>query len=261
MTLQKAKWVMETTGMAMMAAALVAVSAAIAAQAPAPSGTKQYRPFTAKYIRTYLSERGRMKTFSGTFYRRADGAFSDISETEAGGTPGKSRDILIPADRSFTLADSFTGTSTTTLLLEERRFQNLMDRESGTCDILKDESVKRLGESELLGLKVIEVEEPFGRSTVFRKTIAPELWCFALQKLDIDHGAVRTITQVTQITFGEPDPEAFRPPADYTEVSPMELNARWRALFGYDFFDPAVAQRREQDYQQGRERQRQQGNR
>jgi hypothetical protein len=128
------------------------------------------------------------------------------------------------------------------LYLEERRFQNLMDTEFGTCGILTDESVKRLGESEFLGIKVIEVEEPFGQSSVLRETIAPELGCFALQKLDIDHGAVRTITQVTQLTLGDPDPEAFRPPPGYTEVSPLEFNARWRALDGYDYFDPAPAQ-------------------
>ena len=253
MTLLKTKWVMKTPRVAMIAAALLAFSAAIAAGQA--RGAARHEAVPAVYCQVHPDlpfRTGPDETFSGTFYRRADGALSHISESEGPeGVPGTDRYIFIPADRSFAMANSFTGTSTTTLYVEERQFQNLINTEFGTCAILDDESVKRVGESEFLGIKVIEVEDPLGQSSVLRKTIAPELGCFALQKLDIDHGAVRTITQVTQLILGDPDPEAFRPPAGYTEVSPLELNARWRGLYGHDFyFNPAAAQRQEQDYQQ-----------
>jgi hypothetical protein len=249
----------KTRGAALGTVVALTLSVAIASgQAPPSPGTKEQQPFTAKYIMTYLDEVGRTTTFTGTWYRRADGAISHVRETGGPlGAPGMDRDIFNPADRSWITATSFTATSTAMLHLIMGQFRSLVDANFGTCTVLGDETVKHVGESQFLGVKVTELEEPLGRASVMRRTVAPDLGCFSLQTLDIDSGVVRTITQTTQLNFGEPDEEAFRVPDGYAEVSPLEFNARWRGLFGHDFFRPVQAQKLEQEYQQGKERQRQ----
>jgi hypothetical protein len=237
---------------------VVALSAAIAnGQGPGSPRTKTYQPFTAKYVLTYLDEVGRTKTFSGTVYRKADGSISQIEETEGPrNVRGTSQTIAGPAEVSWKTAESYIGTFTT-MYLDQRQFQNLAEVNFGTCAILTDESVKRVGESHFLGVKVIEVEEPTGRASVLRRSVAPDLGCFSLQTLDMERGVVRTITQATELILGEPDPQVFRVPDTYSEVSPLELEARWRGRFGQDYFGPEISQRLEAQYQQGKERQRQ----
>jgi len=241
--------------------ALVAVEAA--GQAPVSEGTREaYRPFTAKYLWTYIDDQGATINFSGKFHRTADGSFSQIEEMEG---PRRERGtvqyIVNIADRSWTSARSYTHTSTTVVYLDDRKFQNMVSEVAGNCAILEDGSYRRVGESELLGIKVIEMESKVGRDTVLRDSIAPELGCFVLQHLLVDHGEVRAIEQVTQITLGEPDPDALHVPAGYAEASPLEFEARWQQLFGREYYGAAQAKRLELEYQQGKARQRQRNNR
>ena len=242
---------------------MMAFAAAMAAgqAAVSPNGT-EHQPFTAKYLWTYLDEQGTAINFSGTFYRTADGSFSRIEETEGpSGMRGTDRNIANLPDRSWTSASSYTHTSTVTVYVDDRKFQDMVNGVAGNCALLEDGSFNRIGSSELLGFKVVETEYKIGRAMVSRDSIAPELGCFVLQHLLVDRGEVRAIEQVTQITLGEPDQAAFRVPAGYTEVSPLEFEARWKQLFGQDYYGAAQAKRLELEYQQGKARQRQRNNR
>ena len=232
----------------------VVVSSYMAAQSAGPE-VKQYHPFTAKMETTYIDDDGGETRFRKSFFRKSNGSYAEIKGTEAVGERGTRQNILDPATRSYATVDSFTKSVLVLFLPDEwefRSFQQLV----GTCRWLADGTWKRVGQSERLGIHVIEVEESKTENLKKKLWVAPDLDCFPLLDLLIEKGEVRTKEEVLSLEFGEPDPGAFRVPSGSVYVNPLQFEERWKKRFnGQSYYgDPQLAEKVERRFQDAKAR-------
>ena len=61
--------------------------------------------------------------------------------------------------------------------------------------------------------------------------LAPALACIRLEETMKEDGKVRLVRQAENIRLGDPDPSLFAVPAEYTELSPMQVEARFKEWF------------------------------
>jgi hypothetical protein len=61
--------------------------------------------------------------------------------------------------------------------------------------------------------------------------MAPALGCIRLEERWNRDGRLTMIRQAENIRLGDPDPSLFEVPADYTELSPMQVDARFKEWF------------------------------
>jgi hypothetical protein len=149
---------------------------------------------------------------------------------------------------------SFTK-SAIVIVPDEQKFRSLLE-EPGSCAWLTDGTWKRIGESEMLGIHIVEVEDKWSENLSMMSWVAPVLECFPLVRLRIDKGVVRTMTEVLSVEFGEPDPSAFRAPPGYVEMSPLEFEELWKKKYnGRRYYsNDEQALKVEHDYQAGKAR-------
>jgi hypothetical protein len=233
---------------------LLSLTGAGRCQSAEPVG-KQYRPFAATIKTTYINERGGEKQFSEWFFRRSNGSYAHIKHTEGyDDERGIDRYVANTEERSFAYMTSFTRTRIV-FFPEEQKFRGYLE-EPGTCGGLTDGTWKRIGESERLGIHVMEVEDKWSETLSTRRSVAPELECFSLLDVHIEKGVVRTIREVLSVQFGEPDPGAFRSPQEYVDVSPLEFEELWKGKYnGRRYYgNDEQALRTQYEYQAGRAR-------
>ena len=228
-------------------------SALSAQSSAAPTG--RYTPLTASTRLTDIYEDGRELVFLGQFFRKSDGSYARVEESEAyDGERGTIRDILDVPTRTWVWAESFVNAAIV-MRRSEAQFGNLMWIEGGCRNDLEDADSKRIGESQMLGVHVIEVERKLTDGLTVRRWVAPELQCFALLDLLVEKGEVRTKNEVLSIQFGEPDPAAFRVPAGYKIVDPLQFEDLWKQRTnGRDGFGDEGAQKLQREYEEGRSR-------
>jgi hypothetical protein len=218
----------------------------LAAQPPGP-----YRPFSAQIKTTYLDEEGAETVFVSSFYRRADGSYAELGETEAFGERGKFHWILDARERTWIDVNSFTGAVLIFPLIRDSKFRSLLE-EPGTCGRLSDGTWTRAGDGEMLGMKVIDIESPLGRMKT-KLRVAPELQCFPLLDLLIENGVAVTKKEVVSLDLGRPDPAAFQIPPGFREVSPMQFEELYQKRFrGGSYFGKEEAARQEREYQEAK---------
>ncbi len=227
---------------------------ALSAQSSA-APTERYSPLTASTKLTDIYEDGGVLEFSGQFFRKSDGSYARVEESEAyGGERGTYWDILDVPTRTWVWAESFINAAIV-MRRSDAQFDNLMRIEGGCRNDLEDADSKRIGESQMLGVHVIEVERKLTDQLTVRRWVAPELQCFALLDLLIEKGEVRTKKEVLSIQFGEPDPAAFRAPAGYRIVDPLQFEDLARQeSYGHDGIGEERAQKLQREYEEGRSR-------
>ncbi len=215
--------------------------------------TERYRPFTAEVATTYFYEQGDAKVFSGRFFRKSDGSYARIEESEAnGGERGTVRYILDAPTRTWVDADTFVNAALV-MRRSESEFRRLMLSEGGCEDDPGDVDSKRVGESEKLGMRTVEIESQVSPNLITRRWVAPDLQCFELLNLLIEKGEVRTKKEVLSVQFGEPDPEPFRVPAGYRIVDPSQYEELWKKKYnGRDYFGEKALARLQREYEEGR---------
>ena len=103
-----------------------------------------------------------------------------------------------------------------------------------------------------LGHSVIQVEESDSVQRAMR-WVAPDLDCYPLEKtiwlLEPRRGGDYQETVVTDIEVGALPSSLFELPTDYTERSPLQIEAEYTARFsGHPFFGQQVAQEAEKQY-------------
>ncbi len=219
-----------------------------AAQSASPAAVP-YRAFTAEVRATDVDADGGESQYHESYARKSDGSYAHIRETENDvGERGVARSIFDAASRSFTRASSFTKAAITFLGEQEvRAFQTV----PGSCSWIADGTWKQVGESEKLGMHVLEVELVSPNQT-HKYWVAPELDCFPLLDVVIQKGMVRTKEEVISIEFGDPDPSAFRIPPGYVEVSPLQYEELWKKKYGRSYYGEEQAQTLERKYQEGK---------
>jgi len=227
---------------------------ALSAQSSA-APTERYSPLTASTKLTDIYEDGGELVFSGQFFRKSDGSYARVEESEAyGGERGTYWDILDAPTRIWVDAQSFINAAIV-MRRSDAQFRNFMGNEGGCRNDLEDADSKRIGESEKLGVHVIEVERKLTDGLTVRRWVAPDLQCFALLDLLIEKGEVRVKKEVLSIQFGEPDPAAFRVPAGYKIVDPLQFEDLWKQKYnGRDAFGEKGAQKLQREYEEGRSR-------
>jgi hypothetical protein len=68
--------------------------------------------------------------------------------------------------------------------------------------------------------------------------VAPELGCITLEETWTRNGQVEVLHQAENIRLGDPDSSLFEVPADYDELSPMQVEARAKEWFGASPVEP-----------------------
>ncbi len=229
-----------------------ATPSALSAQSSA-APTERYTPLTASTKLTDFYEDGAVLVFSSKFFRKSDGSYARVEESEAyDGERGTIQEVLDAPTRTWVWAQSFINAAIV-MRRSEVRFDNLMGNEGGCRSDLEDADSKRIGESQMLGVHVIEVERKLTDQLTVRRWVAPDLQCFALLDLLIEKGEVRTKKEVLSIQFGEPDPAAFRAPAGYKIVDPLQFEDLWKQKYnGRDAFGQKGAQKLQREYELGR---------
>jgi len=143
---------------------------------PAPAGSQMlYAPFTANVVLTFNAEDPEDKAgvFSATFFRKSDGSWATIEETEAyDNERGTQQEVLDVASRTWVSSSSFTRTFIKQPLTNDRQIKTSM-YPWGDCTFLSDGTWKRIGDSERLGLKVVEVEVRLSERLMSRLSVAP----------------------------------------------------------------------------------------
>jgi len=182
------------------------------------------------------------------FFRKSDGSWARLRETEAFGERGTAQYIFDTGKRTMIRVDGFTRSAIVFRLPDEPVFRGYLEQ-PGTCKWLTDGTRKRLAESERLGLRVVEIAA--GLDT--KLWVAPELECFPLLELLIEDGVVRTKEEVLWLEFGEPDSNPFLIPSGFVEVSPLQFNELRKQRFQgrSDYREEELLQKLERDYQYG----------
>jgi hypothetical protein len=226
-----------------------------AAAIPAVSQTSHrgFQPFTAMEKEQYWTESGRYAERHTIFMRGADGSSAYISDEAAPGDPDQTPSAVFSfrfnaARRLYIEAEPFTRTALAIPIVEDSEMDRLRSV-YGTCDSLSDGTWKVLGQSAMLGFKVIEVEVDKAEHTITKEWVAPDLQCFALKHTFVENDALRTNLVVLSIDLKPPDPSFFEVPAGYELVSPLEREARYQARFpGHELLGQLV-DRLEERYQ------------
>lgn len=205
--------------------------------------------FTAKIeARSYDPDGDLTATTLSAAAFRGDGASVDLREA-VDGSPVNNRVILDPDAGVRTAVDSFTK-SITTYPLHPARKRALQMKPSASCESTLPgemlESPRAVSEN-MLGRRVLRAvtRETLnfggGRSEVVQRELllAPELDCFPLRTVvtvSRSDGTRlgSTITEVTSVTLGEPDPLLFEIPEDYVERAPSAVFAERARLEGRD---------------------------
>lgn len=228
----------------------IAVSLVAALPAAVQDVTRQYQPFTAKTLITYIDETDSTTEFNAVFARKTNGSYARLEQTEDyAGERGSSQYIADFIHKTWTTIKSYTQ-SATIFAMDDREFSNFQDL-PGSCKNLTDGSWNPIGESQLLGFNVTEVERKISAKLTEKLWVAPQLQCFPLQELFIEGGRVISKQEVTELSMGNPDPELFSIPRQYALVSPVEFEARWKEKFkGRSYLGEEQARRREARYQQ-----------
>jgi hypothetical protein len=209
--------------------------AAMAAPGLPQTGHRQYQPFTATLKEQYWTESGRYAGSHTTFARAADGSYAFISDKAAPDDKDQKPIAFFSfrfnvARRWLVETEPFTQTAVVTPIVEDSEIDSAASV-YGTCDWLSDGTWKPLGQSTMLGFKVIEVEVDKTEHSITKEWVAPALNCFALKHTFVENEALRTNLEVTSIDLSEPDRALFEVPPGYERVSPLEMEARYKARF------------------------------
>jgi hypothetical protein len=192
------------------------------------SQTRKITPFTARKLdRIYHADRGELvRTFEKLYAVRSDGAHVDIVYSE--GPDGQVREVknvVDPDSRRTIGVDGHTQSISTTYFPPDMAAE-LKIPDAG-C--LSSAAAER---KTILGYEVVKLERdlpaPAGRQKKWVKWAAPALNCYALEEtfLDGPQGGPLRISNHSEVVFvepGEPHPDLFTVPANFTERSPSQV--------------------------------------
>lgn len=169
-----------------------------------------------------------------TLYVKSDGSYAKVRRRM---TPdGRAYTVRMVADtrRRVTFStDDLTRSVTTAPFEDAQRSQKPV-----SCVADSPEQVSQILDFRVLKSTSKTTSQPDGESFYHERWIAPDLNCLALKAIHYRSKgagkfAVATLTEVTSITLGEPEPSLFEQPApEYAEKPPSQVLTEMQALKG-----------------------------
>lgn len=219
---------------------------------------KQFKPFVLYEQELNFSGNNVVaKEVDYTIARRADGSSmkSFTVSDSPNGQEGKAVFIWDVSARQDMMLEPFTRS----VMTQHRSAAEIADFvRSESCPDLIPSPNNGQPPTTMLGHNVIRVEEKWDTEEIV-SWIAPDLDCYPLQKtvrpLDAKFNGDYQTTTVTKIEEGAPRNSLFTVPADYPELSPLQLEEEYSAKFpGHRFFGREGAENAERQYRQHQNR-------
>jgi hypothetical protein len=215
-----------------------------------------FRPFILSERVTHFSRSDvAVKYVDYTIARRADGSlvrsFIIRDSDSPDGSEGKAVFIWDVPSRQNIMLEPFTKSAMTQIRSPKEMTDFLSSQKACTGAMLSENGDPST--EKLLGYPVIRVEET---STTMHTVswVAPELDCFPLRQtvalLDAKHAGLHHDTVVTKIEEGDPPGSMFVVPKDYTERSPLEIQAEFARKSGGRQFWGTTVDDAERQYRQ-----------
>jgi hypothetical protein len=185
---------------------------------------------------------------------RGDGSYSIRFTTQSPtGEAGWHVEILdVAASRSM-FVEAFTKSVITFRLTEaEARRMAKIKMACQDPDVSEQLSQKLSKPSRMRGYDVRGISRKDSRVTIW-SWVAPDLDCYAFAETQSFSNGSRNERWVEQIAVGDPPASLFQAPVDFTERSPAETEALFRAKYnGAPLFGDPALQRVEDRYRKGR---------
>ena len=223
-----------------------------------PQSRPAFQPFTASERVTHFSRMNAVKDVDYTIARRADGSLvRSFIVKDLDSPDGNEREAVFIWDvssRHSIMLEPFTK-SAMTQLLSPKEIADFVSSQKACSDAILSSSGDRSAE-QLLGHPVVRVEET--SSTIHTvRWVAPDLDCFPLRQtvalLDSKHAGLHHDDVVTKIEEGNPPNSMFAVPPEYTERSPLEIQAEYARKYGGVRFFGTTVDDAERQYRQHRD--------
>lgn len=214
---------------------------ALAAQDQSQEKRITFLPFQTIIRSQYWTESGRSYESSIAFIRDKDGSFiyEDDVDNPLGTTEGprqRWRHSLNVSERIYTIEEPFLRAAVAEPIPGNMELERMVSH-YGSCRFLEDGTWKRLGESTLLNLNVVEVEVERTERTVEKRWVAPDIQCFALKTTRMIEGQLRMSQEAVSIDVKAPKPGFLDLPVGYTLLSPLDLESHYQTKFpGKQFY-------------------------
>jgi hypothetical protein len=230
----------------------------LGSEARAKSGPPSpvFKPFILSERVTHFSQSdAAVKYVDYTIARRSDGSlvrsFIVKDSDSPDGSEGNAVFIWDVPSRQNIMLEPFTRSAMTQIRSPKEMADFLSSQEA--CSVaIPSESGDRSTEK-LLGYSVIRVEETSTTMHIV-SWVAPELDCFPLRQtvalLDAKHAGLHHDTVVTKIEERDPPNSMFVVPKDYTERSPLAIQAEFARKSGGRQFWGTTVDDAERQYRQ-----------
>jgi hypothetical protein len=239
---------------------LLAASFLIGFKRWSPQGSAQtvaFKPFVLhEQETTFNSDKVAIKEVDFTIARRADGSLMKSFPITGTDSPsGKDAQAVLiweVANRQDIALEPFTNS----VMTQHRSPKEVSDfvgsqHECAADGVLSSSSGRST--STMLGHLVVQIEQ---NSATLQSVswVAPDLDCYPLKKtntfLDPKHAGTYQEIVVTKLDEGIPPATMFTVPSDYTERSPLQIEAQYTRQFsGHSFFGRDNAKNAEHQYQ------------
>jgi hypothetical protein len=217
-----------------------------------------FRPFVLSERITHFSGMNAVKDVDNTVARRADGSLVRSFIVKGLDSPdGNEREAVfiwdVPSGHNIML-EPFTK-STMTQHLSPKEISDFLSSQKA-CSEATLSATGAAATEQFLGYAVVRVEET---SKVMHTVswVAPALDCIPLRQtvalLDPKHAGLHHDDVVTQIEERDPPGSMFAVPSDYTERSPIEIQAEYARKFGGIKFWGTSVDDAERQYRQHQE--------
>jgi len=217
-----------------------------------------FRPFLISEREIHFSHMNVVKEVDYRTARRADGSLVTsfiIKDSDSpDGSEGNTVFIWDTPSRKNIMLEPFTKSSMTQIR-SPKEMTDFLSSQKACSEAILSPNANRSTE-QLLGYAVVRVEET---SNVIHTVswVAPDLDCFPLGQtvalLDPKHAGLHHDVIVTKIEDGDPPSSMFTVPSDYTERSPLEIQAEYARKYGGRQFWGTTADDAERQYRQHRD--------
>ena len=190
---------------------------------------------TYDYVEKHFDQEGKVVSETrSTHAIRSDGSSVEVHTNmlipEPDGTPRELR-MILDLSKLARLTVHSTLKAVTTFPLDQRQAEGAR-RERQSCDggatAIKS---ARMGYEVVSQRPIRDIPNLPSHFPDVEVWVAPALGCIRLEETMKRDGKVVTLRQAENIRLGDPDPSLFAVPADYTELSPMQVDARFKELF------------------------------
>ncbi len=217
-------------------------------------GPPTLKPFVAYQSEKKFGPDGQLKAvFDWIVVHREDGSYMEsFSTTSPAGESGVVLSIVDAQAQTLVRTEPFTKSKTTLHLSNHELIERTQERKACEDPQTKEQVGKSIPSVKLLNQKIALVTTTLGsgpRSVTRQSLVAPQLDCYPLARTEFFPSGARNERRLEKLDIGAPPPSLFEVPAGYTERSPAQTEALYRAQYaGVELFKDDALARLERDY-------------